>query len=86
MNDNVATIIGLTAAFLTTFAFLPQAVKTIKTKHTEDLSLVMLIMTDTGLVCWLTYGIMISSVPVIAANTISILLISTILAIKIIYK
>ena len=86
MDDNVATIIGLTAAFLTTFAFLPQAVKTIKTKHTKDLSLVMLIMTDTGLVCWLIYGIMISSVPVIAANTISILLISTILAMKIIYK
>jgi len=43
----------------------------------------MLIMTDTGLICWLTYGIMINSIPVIAANTISIALITTILILKI---
>ena len=81
----IAIIIGLAAGSLTTFAFLPQAVKTIKTRHTKDLSLTMLIMTDAGLVCWLTYGIMISSIPVIAANTISIALISTILILKIKY-
>lgn len=81
--ETIAIIIGLTAGFLTTFAFLPQAIKTIKTKHTKDLSLTMLIMTDTGLICWLTYGIMINSIPVIAANTISIALITTILILKI---
>ena len=85
MNDTIATIIGLTAAFLTTFAFLPQAIKTIKTKHTKDLSLIMLVMTDLGLICWLVYGILISSIPIIAANTVSIGLISTILIMKIIY-
>jgi MtN3 and saliva related transmembrane protein len=79
----IAVIIGLTAGFLTTFAFLPQAVKTIKSKHTKDLSLTMLIMTDAGLLCWFTYGVMISSIPVIAANTISVALITTILIMKI---
>jgi len=83
MNDTIPTIIGLTAAVLTTFAFLPQAVKTIRTKHTKDLSLIMLIMTDTGLICWLIYGILISSIPIIAANTVSIALISAILIMKI---
>lgn len=83
--DTIAIAIGFTAGFLTTFAFLPQAVKTIKTKHTKDLSLPMLIMTDAGLICWFTYGTMISSVPVIAANTISIALITTILIMKIKY-
>lgn len=81
--ETIAVVIGLTAGFLTTFAFLPQAIKTIKSKHTKDLSLTMLIMTDTGLVCWFTYGVMISSIPVIAANTISIALITTILIMKI---
>jgi MtN3 and saliva related transmembrane protein len=85
MNDTIPTIIGLTAAFLTTFAFLPQALKTIKTKHTKDLSLLMLIMTDTGLICWLIYGILISSIPIMAANTVSIALISVILIMKIKY-
>lgn len=83
--DTIALIIGLTAAFFTTFAFLPQSIKTIKTKHTKDLSLGMLIMTDIGLIFWLTYGIMASSVPIIAANTLSIALITTILIMKIKY-
>lgn len=82
MNDTIPTIIGLTAAFFTTFAFLPQAVKTIKTRHTKDLSLIMLIMTDAGLIFWLIYGIVITSIPIIAANTVSIALISTILIMK----
>ena len=85
MNDTIAIIIGLTAAFFTTFAFLPQAIKTIKTKHTKDLSLIMLVMTDLGLICWLVYGMLISSIPIIAANTVSIGLISTILIMKIMY-
>jgi MtN3 and saliva related transmembrane protein len=83
--ETIAIIIGLTAAFLTTFAYLPQSIKTIKTKHTKDLSLAMLIMIDLGLVCWLTYGIMISSIPVISANTVSIFLITIILIMKIKY-
>jgi MtN3 and saliva related transmembrane protein len=83
--ETIATIIGLTAAFLTTFAYLPQSIKTIRTKHTKDLSLAMLVMIDLGLVFWLTYGIMISSIPVIFANTVSIILITMILVMKIKY-
>jgi MtN3 and saliva related transmembrane protein len=83
--ETIATIIGLTAAFLTTFAYLPQSIKTIRTKHTKDLSLAMLVMIDVGLVFWLTYGIMISSIPVISANTVSIILITIILIMKIKY-
>ena len=83
---DLATVIGLVAAFLTTFAFLPQSIKTIRTKHTKDLSLATLIMIDIGLICWLTYGLMISSLPVIAANTLSILIMTIILIMKIKYK
>ena len=43
----------------------------------------MLIMIDAGLICWLSYGILISSIPVIAANTVSIVLITVILIMKI---
>jgi MtN3 and saliva related transmembrane protein len=83
---DLATIIGLAAAFLTTFAFLPQSIKTIKTKHTKDLSLTTLVMIDIGLICWLTYGLMTSSLPVIAANTVSIVIMTIILILKIKYK
>ncbi len=83
---DLATIIGLVAAFLTTFAFLPQSIKTIKTKHTKDLSLSTLVMIEFGLITWLVYGLMSNSLPVIAANTVSILIMSIILFLKIKYK
>jgi MtN3 and saliva related transmembrane protein len=84
--ETLSLIIGFTAAFLTTFAFLPQAIKTIKTKHTKDLSLPMLVMVELGLLCWLAYGLLSKSSPIIAANTVSIVFISIILYMKIKYK
>jgi MtN3 and saliva related transmembrane protein len=83
---DLATIIGLTAAFLTTFAFLPQSIRTIKTKHTKDLSLPTIVMLEFGLISWLIYGLMTSSIPVIAANTVSIVIMTLILILKIKYK
>ena len=82
----MATIIGFIAAFLTTFAFLPQSIKTIKTKETKDISLTTLIMIEFGLISWLIYGLMTGSMPVIAANTVSIVIMSIILVLKIKYK
>jgi MtN3 and saliva related transmembrane protein len=84
--ETFTLILGLIAATLTTFAYLPQSIKAIKTKHTKDLSLPMILMLEFGLITWLIYGILISSVPIIAANTISIVLMSIILYLKIKYK
>ena len=80
------TIIGMLAAFLTTFAYLPQSIKTIRTKHTKDISLFTVIMLEFGLITWLIYGLLINSIPVIAANTVSIVFITIILVMKIKYK
>ncbi|WP_412986871.1 SemiSWEET family sugar transporter [Pontimicrobium sp. IMCC45349] len=65
-------IIGLTAATLTTAAFLPQVYKTWKTKDVSALSLPMLILFFTGIVLWLIYGIYIDSLSMILANSITI--------------
>lgn len=80
------TIVGLVAAFFTTFAYLPQSIKAIRTKHTKDLSLNMLIMLEIGLITWLIYGLLINSIPVIAANTVSIVFMTIMLIMKIKYK
>ncbi len=80
------TIIGLVAAFLTTFAYLPQSIKTIRTKHTKDISLFTVVMLEFGLITWLIYGLLINSIPVIAANTVSILFMTIIVIMKIKYK
>ena len=74
--------IGLTGAALTTFSFLPQTIKAIRTKHTKDLSMPMLIMLICGVSCWVTYGILILDIPLIAANSVSFLLMVTLYFVK----
>lgn len=84
--ETFTLIIGLIAASLTTFAYLPQSIKAIRTRHTKDISLSMVIMLEIGLITWLTYGLLISSIPIIAANTVSIGFMTIILYLKIKYK
>ena len=79
-------IIGLLGAAGTTFAFMPQSIKAIKSRHTKDLSLTMLILMEAGIICWLVYGILRADIPLIAANSVSIFFISFTLALKIKYK
>ena len=62
---------GYFAAILTTAAFLPQLIKTLKTKKAEDVSLVTLIMFICGVGSWIVYGFAISSLPVVIANIIT---------------
>jgi MtN3 and saliva related transmembrane protein len=67
----VIEVIGLAAAFLTTAAFFPQAIKTVRTKSTGDLSLPMYSLMFSGTVCWLAYGILKHDMPIILANAVS---------------
>lgn len=86
MEFTLVTLIGMVGASLTTVAFLPQAIKTIKTKNTRDLSLNMFILSEMGVIMWLTYGVLIGDLPIIFANVITFFLISTIIVMKIKYK
>ena len=80
------TIIGLIAAACTTFAYIPQAIKTIKTKDTKSLSLLMYWIMTVGIVLWLSYGVLKNDLPIIIANTITLLFSGIILILKIKYK
>jgi MtN3 and saliva related transmembrane protein len=83
---NYIDIIGFMAAFGTTFSFLPQAIKTIKTKDTSGISLYMYSLFTAGTVLWLVYGILAPSIPVAVANAITTIFATIILAYKIKYK
>ena len=83
---NIYTIVGLAAATCTTLAFLPQAIKVIRTKQTKDLSLVMYSVFTLGVFLWLMYGILVKDAPLIIANIITFVLAATILIMKIRYK
>ncbi len=82
---NIALIIGWIASVLSTISFLPQVIKTWKTKHTKDLSLGMCIILFFAALSWATYGVLIKSVPIVAANTVLFTLVSIILVFKLKY-
>ena len=77
---------GYFAAILTTAAFLPQLIKTLKTKKAEDVSLLTLIMFIFGVLSWIIYGYKISSTPILVANIITFILNISILISKIYYS
>ena len=79
-------IFGYIAAVLTTAAFLPQLIKTLKTKKADDVSLVTLIMFIIGVLCWIFYGYKISSIPILLANLITFFLNFLILISKIYFS
>jgi len=74
--------LGYLAAFCTTIAFIPQAVKVYKSKHTKDISLGMFSLLIAGFVLWLWYGILLSSYPIILANAVTVLIATYILITK----
>lgn len=76
-------LFGLMAAILTSMAFAPQAIKTIKTKSTAGLSLGMYLIFTIGVICWLVYGIYLADIPIILANSITLAFSSIILYLKI---
>ena len=87
VNKDIMNIefFGYFAAILTTAAFLPQLVKTFRTKKADDVSLITLIMFICGVFSWIIYGYQISSIPIMTANLITFLLNFFILILKIFY-
>jgi MtN3 and saliva related transmembrane protein len=86
MINFILKYIGFFAAFCTTIAFYPQAVKVWKTKSTKDISLSMFIIFTIGVFSWLVYGVVISNLPIILANTVTLTLSLFILIYKLKYK
>jgi MtN3 and saliva related transmembrane protein len=79
----ISTIFGYIAAACTTISFVPQAIKVYKTKSTRDISLGMFLLMSTGVAFWLIYGVMISSYPIVLANSVTLFLSFYILIMKI---
>ncbi|MBF0626399.1 MAG: SemiSWEET transporter [Magnetococcales bacterium] len=60
--------LGYLAGFLSATAYLPQVIKTWRSRTARDLSLTMLILVLAGGVLWLWYGLWVQSMPVVATN------------------
>ena len=75
-------LIGSVAAVLTTASFIPQAWHSFKTRDVSGISLVMYSVFTVGVALWLLYGVLLQSWPLMIANTITLLLASAILGMK----
>ncbi len=74
---------GYLAAAMTSLAFVPQALKTIRTRDTRSISLGMYVVFTIGIAFWLVYGIAMNPMPMILSNIVTFLLSATILGLKI---
>lgn len=83
MNEN---ILGLIAGALTSIASLPQVIKVFKTKNTDDLSALMLIILISGLSLWVWYGFKKHELPIILSNAFAAILNSILLICKLSFK
>jgi MtN3 and saliva related transmembrane protein len=74
---------GYAAALCTTGAYVPQVLRVWRTRSTQDISLKTFAVLVTGLSLWLVYGFWRGEIPLIAANSVTLVLASTILYFKI---
>lgn len=84
MNTDLSALLGYPAAFLTTIAFVPQALHSWRTRDLSGISLPMYALFTLGVALWLGYGLVIGSLPVIAANAVTLVLASVVLWLKIV--
>lgn len=82
LESHQIEIIGYCAAFLTTIAFLPQAIQSWRTRDLSGVSLGMYFLFTTGVGLWLIYGLIIEKWPLILANALTFALALSILILK----
>ncbi|ENN95731.1 hypothetical protein J422_06239 [Methanocaldococcus villosus KIN24-T80] len=66
-------IVGYIAGTLTTFASLPQLIKSIRERDLSSISLTFVLTFTTGLSLWLIYGILKMDYPIIVFNILSLM-------------
>ena len=81
-NLSATDIVGTLAALCSMASFTPQIVKIWREKDAASVSLRMYVVTVTGFVLWIAYGVLIGSWPVAASNTVCLALSGAILALK----
>jgi MtN3 and saliva related transmembrane protein len=83
---NFVSLVGFGAGTLCTLAYLPQALHSFRTKSVRDISLVMLVSLNVGLLLWVAYGLLIRSLPIILPNGITFFLAFPLLVMKLRYR
>jgi len=81
MDQNTA--IGVFAACLTTAAFVPQVVAILRTGNVDGISVTMYSIFTVGIALWLSYGILVQDLPMLLANSVTLVLALAVLTLTI---
>jgi MtN3 and saliva related transmembrane protein len=68
----VITLIGSVAAVLTTVCWLPQVIKTTRTREAGDFHWLWLAMLGIGVAAWFSYGLLQHAAPIYLANGVTL--------------
>jgi MtN3 and saliva related transmembrane protein len=79
------SLLGAAAATSSTIAYLPQVIRTWRTRSTSDISLGMFSVTVWATALWLLYGLVLGDVAIILSNSLCLCLSATILYFKLRY-
>lgn len=72
MSDFSVNLVGMLAGVLTSISLLPQLLKIFRTGKVRDISFYMYLILASGISLWIIYGFLISSIPIILANILSL--------------
>lgn len=79
-------MLGVLAGFLTTVGFIPQIIKGYRTKHMDDVSLLMPLVLGSGMLLWLLYGVSLDNLPIVLWNAIAFSLNIVVVGLKLRYE
>lgn len=85
-QTSAITVLGLIAGTLTTLSFIPQLLKAWKSRSTHDISIGMFSLLAVGITLWIFYGVVTSDLPVVVANSVTLVFVGLILALKLRYR
>ena len=78
----MSTTVGLLAGLLTTGCWLPQLLRSWRTRSTGDISWTYLAVLTAGVGLWFVYGVMTDAVAVIATNVATVVALLTLATLK----
>ena len=85
-SDTLAPVLGYLAAALGSLGWLPQLVRTLRTRQVRDISLWTTLLIFVTVCLWLVYGLLLGAWPIIIANLLSASVVGVLLAAKILWE
>ncbi len=79
-------IFGWLGTLIVSIQFLPQLIKSIKTKNTKSLSFYMIFLVVLGSIAWFIHGMIISDLPLIITNVMVFLITGILFFVKLKYN